>query len=72
MLKMGWGCGLVANVLARSIKDGLFASVDHILYPFCLVFMRCYFFLQFYTLTYLPSLVQIQPPSPIFSLRVDG
>lgn len=62
----------MGSVLARGIKDDFFAGVDHVLYPFCLVFMGCYFFLQFYTLTYLSSLVQIQLPCPIFGLRVES
>ena len=53
------------------IEGDFLAGVDHVLYLFGLVFMGCYFFLQFNTLTHLPSLVQIQLPSPIFGPRVE-
>ena len=46
-LRVGWVGALVGCVLPRSVEDGFFASVDHILYLFRLVFMGCYFFLQF-------------------------
>lgn len=63
--------GLVGHVLTRGIEDWFFAGVDQVLYLFWLVLMGCYFFLQLYTFSNLPSLVNIQLPTCIFGPRVE-